>query len=65
MSDNTEDKIVLDTKLYDTIYTNEVWISLASLGMVMAEIYQKANDIGWETKALDALNDELRRIHNV
>jgi hypothetical protein len=60
-----EDKIVIETKLawYEhSSYTKERTVSFLALQAVLAELYQKGIEIGWETKILDPLNDKLRKL---
>ena len=57
MSD-PEDKITLETPLDN--YGDRVM--LIALLAAVAELYQKGAEIGWETKILDPLNEQLRKL---
>lgn len=59
-----EDKIVLDTILKVFTSNGKGYLYLERLAAAIAESYQKASSIGWETNALDALNDALRDVIN-
>ena len=59
-----ESKIKLETELKWVNYNYNMQIPVATLAMVLAELYEKGIDIGWETKILDPLADALRELHN-
>lgn len=61
---DTEDKIVFETIVKYTTYSGQKVVYLDNLCAALAEAYQKANGIGWETKVLDPLNDVIRKIVN-
>lgn len=60
-----EIKMETDTVLQWMDYNQKRYVSLCSLMTILAEVYQKAAEIGWETKVLDELNERLRDIHNL
>ena len=63
MSDS-EDKIVIKTKLRKPI-TGATALPAVKLDCLLAafgEVYSQATNIGWETKALDALFEEVRKL---
>lgn len=58
-------KITIETQLKTSKYDYQTYVDLASLGMIVAELYEKGIDMGWETKILDPFTDELRKINNL
>lgn len=59
---DSEDKITIDTsyQYYGTGQVSNAAITFACLFSALTEIYAKASEIGWETKALDPLAEWLR-----
>lgn len=61
-----EDKIILKTKIIaGNMAVGSVLkrgILLENLLAAFGEVYMQANNIGWETKALDSLFEEVRKI---
>jgi len=65
MSNEDGDRIDIETTIHwyeKQTYTHARAIEIVSLMAVMAELYQKGIEIGWETKILDPLNDQLRKL---
>lgn len=59
-----DNRIELETNLRSTIANGVHYVGLKSLAIALGELYEKGIAMGWETKILDPLNDELRKIHN-
>lgn len=59
-----EDKIVIETKLPHVVSNGRKMIELSAMQSILVEVYGKAINIGWETKALDPIAEELRRVQN-
>lgn len=57
-------KINVETVLQHTNSNYQVHISLSSMVCLVAELYEKGIEMGWETKILDAMTDELRKLNN-
>lgn len=56
--------LTVETDLKVMKYNNTLYFDGMSLTMLVAELYEKGIDIGWETKILDPFVDKIREIHN-
>jgi hypothetical protein len=56
--------LTVETNLKVIKYNNALYFDGMSLTMLVAELYEKGIDIGWETKILDPFVDKIREIHN-
>jgi hypothetical protein len=48
-------------KVNSDVHGTLVTVPVVDLSLALLEIYQKAAEIGWETKVLDVLNEAFRQ----